>query len=261
MKDLAEIIKDITLNYSLLTLEDIAEGFENFDITKLYSSKNKILSSIHDSELRKSINILINKLTDSTNNINSISIALAIRSAILVKQHESSYETIETIWTGPDSDIIPLRRTDMALTQLINSAKKELLIVTYTVYKIDKLIEAIEDALNRNVNVHFILEDQKKFQQNIDSLKNKFGNYIKNKSKFYIWPKPVRPFDNDNKACLHVKCAVADDKMLFLSSANLTKSAMNLNMELGVLITGGEQPKNIVRHFNAFINNNILIQV
>lgn len=261
MKNLAEIIKYITLNYSLLSLEDIAEGFEKFDIQKIHSSRNKILSNIHDSELRQNIDLLINILNDFHTNITPAGIALAIRSAVLIKQHEYSYEAIETIWTGPDSDIIPLRRTDMALTQLINSAQKELLIVTYTVYKIDKLIEAIENALERNVNIRFILEDQKKFSQNIDLLKNKFGEYIKNRAKFYIWPKSVRPSDNDSKACLHVKCATADDKMLFLSSANLTKPAMNLNMELGVLITGGEQPKNVIRHFNAFINNSILIQV
>ena len=32
---------------------------------------------------------------------------------------------------------------------------------------------------------------------------------------------------------LHVKCVVGDGRWLFLSSANLTKYAFSLNMELG----------------------------
>lgn len=261
MENLSEIIKDIVLNYSLMTIEDIIQGFEKFDLNKFSSSKSNIISSIYDSELRNKVSILINKINDPIENISPNGIALAIKSAALIKQYEYSYERVETIWTGPDSEIIPLRRTDMALTQLINSAEKELLIVTYTVYKIDKLIEEIEKAIEKNIIVRFILEDQKRNNQNIEEIKNKFGELIKNKGKFYIWPKISRPFDNESKACLHVKCATADEKMLFLSSANLTKPAMNLNMELGVLITGGEQPRNIVKHFNALIENNVLVQV
>ena len=44
--------------------------------------------------------------------------------------------------------------------------------------------------------------------------------------------------------------AVADGRWLFLSSANLTEYAFTLNMELGLLNTGGDLPGQIEQHFN-----------
>ena len=38
---------------------------------------------------------------------------------------------------------------------------------------------------------------------------------------------------------MHVKAAVADSRVAFLTSANLTEAALERNMELGVLIRGG----------------------
>jgi phosphatidylserine/phosphatidylglycerophosphate/cardiolipin synthase-like enzyme len=50
---------------------------------------------------------------------------------------------------------------------------------------------------------------------------------------------------------VHAKCAVADEKVCFVSSANLTSYAMERNMEAGVLVTGGDVPRDLQRHFEA----------
>ena len=60
---------------------------------------------------------------------------------------------------------------------------------------------------------------------------------------------------------LHVKCAVADGRWLFLSSANLTEYAFTINMELGVLVTGGSLPGQVQEHFDRLIANNLLCRV
>jgi len=52
---------------------------------------------------------------------------------------------------------------------------------------------------------------------------------------------------------LHVKCAVSDGSRLFLSSANLTEYAFTINMELGLLVTGGDLPGTIEQHFDRLI--------
>ncbi len=46
--------------------------------------------------------------------------------------------------------------------------------------------------------------------------------------------------------------------MLFVSSANLTEYAMNLNMELGVLIQGGRLPGSVARRFERMIEDKVL---
>jgi phosphatidylserine/phosphatidylglycerophosphate/cardiolipin synthase-like enzyme len=57
---------------------------------------------------------------------------------------------------------------------------------------------------------------------------------------------------------LHVKCAAADGRWLFLSSANLTVYAFTPNMELGVLITGGPLPGQVERHLGRLIGTGVL---
>jgi hypothetical protein len=56
---------------------------------------------------------------------------------------------------------------------------------------------------------------------------------------------PGRVCDYDEKG----ECA----ETIFLSSANLTEFAFNLNMELGVLIKGGSLPIAVETHFRTLI--------
>ena len=52
---------------------------------------------------------------------------------------------------------------------------------------------------------------------------------------------------------MHVKAAVADSRVAFLTSANLTEAALERNMELGVLIRGGHLPAAIDRLIDALL--------
>ena len=81
-------------------------------------------------------------------------------------------------------------------------------------------------------------------------------------SAVYFWPKENRGQDDKGKVgILHVKCAVADGRWLFLSSANLTEYAFTINMELGVLVTGGNLPAQVQEHFDRLIQDGVLVNV
>jgi cardiolipin synthase A/B len=57
---------------------------------------------------------------------------------------------------------------------------------------------------------------------------------------------------------MHMKMAVADSQVAFLSSANLTEAAFERNMELGVLVRGGEMPNAIELLINALLESGYL---
>jgi phosphatidylserine/phosphatidylglycerophosphate/cardiolipin synthase-like enzyme len=67
--------------------------------------------------------------------------------------------------------------------------------------------------------------------------------------------------DNGRTGLLHAKCAVADGKRLFLSSANLTECAFTLNMELGVLVAHPDLAAQVERHFEQLISCGVLVKV
>lgn len=70
------------------------------------------------------------------------------------------------------------------------------------------------------------------------------GTMDRNYTRVYAWPLEARTRNEKGQyGSLHAKFVVADGTRLFVSSANLTEFAMNLNMEMGVLITGGPIPR------------------
>lgn len=60
------------------------------------------------------------------------------------------------------------------------------------------------------------------------------------------------------RASLHAKCAVADGERLLVSSANLTEYAFTKNIELGLLVEGGDVPGRVQRHLEALITGGVL---
>lgn len=82
------------------------------------------------------------------------------------------------------------------------------------------------------------------------------------KAETYVWPLEKRERNQKGQyGALHAKFVVADDNALFVSSANLTEYALNLNMELGVLIRGGPAPKQAARNVADLIQRSVLQRV
>jgi phosphatidylserine/phosphatidylglycerophosphate/cardiolipin synthase-like enzyme len=77
--------------------------------------------------------------------------------------------------------------------------------------------------------------------------------------EIYEWPMEIRPRDSSSRhGKLHVKCAIADEDLALVSSANRTRYALNLNMELGLLIRRGDVPEQIPRYIRELISCNVL---
>ena len=49
--------------------------------------------------------------------------------------------------------------------------------------------------------------------------------------------------------------------MAFISSANLTEYALNINMEMGVLIKGGTLPGQMHSHFHGLIRDGVVEEI
>jgi phosphatidylserine/phosphatidylglycerophosphate/cardiolipin synthase-like enzyme len=174
--------------------------------------------------------------------------------ACIVKSRED--ETVEIVWTGPEQRVIPLRRTEQAILQVLNSARSRILLVSYAVYSIPNIQDAVVGAAERGVKITVVVETTHKLDvQSEYSTIQALGGDVARCSTVYYWPKENRIDDGSGKlGILHVKCAVGDGNLLFLSSANLTKYAFSLNMELGVLIKGGKAPRQVEALFDQLIH-------
>ncbi|MGA2705425.1 MAG: DISARM system phospholipase D-like protein DrmC [Isosphaeraceae bacterium] len=187
-------------------------------------------------------------------------VAIALRTAACSQRSREADQSVEIVWTGPRSEEVCFRHTEQAILQVLNSAQSRILLVSYAVYSIPNIQEAVVRAAKRGVTITVVVETPDKLNvQNEYSTLQALGDDVARCSTVYYWPKENRKADGLGKlGSLHVKCAVGDGRWLFLSSANLTKYAFSLNMELGVLITGGEAPRQIERFFDEMIREKSL---
>lgn len=190
-----------------------------------------------------------------------VALLLQIASASLI--HQRNKQKVELTWTGPHSPQISLRRTDQALIELISGAHKRILIVSFAVYKARNILVTLEKAADRGVEITVILESPEVSEGKIAySTIRALGAALREKSKIFIWPYTKRATTPDGKiGSLHAKIGVADGDHMYLSSANLTDYAMNINMEMGVLIHGGELPVRIEQHFAELIGDGTLAEI
>ena len=168
-----------------------------------------------------------------------------------------SQQTTELVWTGPPTPVVPVRRTEQVLCDLIRGAERRLSMTSFGIFQVPRLVEELEQALARGVTLRIVLGDRESHStQEIDRQRQQLGHVVSTRATLLQWPAERRPRDEQGHAGLmHVKAAVADSRIAFLTSANLTEAALERNMELGVLIRGGAVPPSIDRLIDALVES------
>lgn len=224
------------------------------------------LTKISERFSSPSIRYTVNKLLDGWEVENRQNPGLTLRELtsaigilILNRAKNQDHQKIELVWTGPASRI-PVRQTRQVLSQLINGAQKELLIISFVVFKIPEILELLKSALHRGVSITCILESPEESDGKITFQGfAEFNVEILRQIKILVWDKEMRPASLDGKTgTLHAKVAVADQSVSFISSANLTINAMTLNMELGLLLYNKAVAQEIAAHFDQLTLNGVL---
>ncbi len=164
-------------------------------------------------------------------------------------------QTAELVWTGPPTPVVPVRGTEQVLCDLIRNAERRLTMTSFGIFQVPRLVEELEQSLVRGVALRIVLGDREwHHDQEIDHQRHQLGRVVAARALLLQWPAERRPRDEHGHAGLmHVKAAVADSRVAFLTSANLTEAALERNTELGVLIRGGDLPAAIDRLIDALL--------
>lgn len=159
---------------------------------------------------------------------------------------------------GPTTPFVSARRTEQALLQVINSAAQTLIITSFVAYDVSTIVKALNAACDRGVIVSMLLELS---QQHGGRISFDATGTMKNlvpAAKLYAWEEKDDEFSGGS---VHAKVAVADGRVCFITSANLTGHAMEKNMEAGVLISGGQIPKLLDGHMTSLFHTNLVTRV
>lgn len=171
---------------------------------------------------------------------------------------------LEVAWSGPEGRA-PEHRTTLAVVQeMFATFRKSLLVSTYVVDIGDRANELFGQLAARmdheaELRVRFFLNVPVPWKgdlpaDSIGSFRTKFRKRVWPGRRFpEIWfdPRALRP--TGERAVLHAKCVIADERDAFVTSANFTEAAHGRNIELGVLIRGEEHARAVARPFEALI--------
>lgn len=195
--------------------------------------------------------------------VDARTVVVALQTAALSEQTHRDSQSVELVWTGPDTEDTPFRRTEQAILQVLDAAKSRIILVSFAIYRIPNIGMALVRAAKRGVRLTVIVETPDKIEGEGEySTIKALGQEVAACSTVYYWPKENRPLGDNNKVgILHVKCAVADGEWLFLSSANLTHQAFTINMELGMLVRGGTMPKRVEQQFKRLTESGQLKRI
>jgi len=88
----------------------------------------------------------------------AVTFGVAMLTAAIGADERRRRQSIELVWTGPHTNVIPVQQTEQVLLDLIGGARRNLLVVSYAVYRIHSIREALGDAAHRGVRVRIVLD-------------------------------------------------------------------------------------------------------
>lgn len=222
-----------------------------------------LLGEVQQQPARQQLAVLISAWKKWDQAVRPDQLAWALRAAAVADEEHQRLQQVELVWTGPSTSEMASRRTEGALLQVIGCARERIFLVTYVGYKIPHICDALLAAIERGVQVHFIGETPETGGPSITQAASRsLGTPLAGMVNLYVWPAERRPTtESGDRGALHAKCVVADDSAMFVSSANLTGYALALNMELGLLVRGGDLPGRVASHLNDLIRQGVLIRV
>ncbi|MGM7724087.1 DISARM system phospholipase D-like protein DrmC [Metabacillus sp. Hm71] len=187
--------------------------------------------------------------------ISSREISAALKSASVTASNSFVRQgSVEIVWTGPDTGLVPVRHTEQVLKEVIDLAEHRIFIVSFVAYELPSLVRSLQNAISRNVKIDMLLEISNEQGGRVNSDSIKIMKDVIPSADIYVWDKS----NNSSLGAVHPKCVVSDGHQAFITSANLTRAAMERNMELGVLIKGGSVPSRLGMHLESLITTGII---
>jgi len=171
------------------------------------------------------------------------------------RQRAERDRSVELVWTGPTTPFVATRRTEQVLLDLIRRAKTELFVVSFVVYDIPSVIGALNEAADRGVQIRILVEASTPQGGSLSVDPVATVRSLVPSALLYTWTSRPHPFTSGR---VHAKVAVADSSIAFLTSANLTRNALEMNMEAGILMEGGNVPENLQAHLHALIETRVI---
>lgn len=172
----------------------------------------------------------------------------------------------DLVWSGPEVEGVPARDTRRVYEELFTSARRSVWAVSYAYFDgprvFDLLAKRMEAIPELRVTLLLNIDRGRLDTSSPEDVVRRFADRFWGKD----WPGSTRPrvfydprsVDPDAPGVLHAKAVVADDKRVFVTSANFTGAALDHNIELGLLARDRPLALSVVKHLQGLIDRALL---
>ncbi|MEU2261366.1 DISARM system phospholipase D-like protein DrmC [Streptomyces sp. NPDC019645] len=171
--------------------------------------------------------------------------AAYLRGYVACWQRARDEVQVRTVWSGPSTPAVPVRATAQVLIDVIAAARNELIAMTYAARPYAALTQALSAASDRGVELHMVIETLVGAGGLLGGPEPAAAFTSVPGIRLWHWAREPATQGHSRQ---HAKLAVADRRLLFLGSGNLTESAARRNIEAGLLVRGGESPRRAAEH-------------
>ncbi|GHJ54483.1 hypothetical protein Nm8I071_37900 [Nonomuraea sp. TT08I-71] len=193
-----------------------------------------------------------------TSGVPGVEAAAYLRGLAAGHAQRSAAVQIESVWSGPSTHPVPVRATAQVLVDLVAQARSELLLMTYSATRYPPLQTALTAAVDRGVAVTIVVETLAGAAGALNGAEPAAAFADLAGVQLWHWPAGQRIED---RAKMHAKIAVADRRVLLVSSANLTQSGVHRNIEAGLLVRGGTAPQRAAEHIAELQSRGVLTRL
>lgn len=176
----------------------------------------------------------------------------------------------DLVWSGPEVPGLHARETRSVYQEVLSSAVSSIWASTYAYFDGPKAFDVLSRRMDEMpaLRVTLLLNIQRRRGDTTaaEALVRKFtdrfwGTDWPGKSRPRVYYDP-RSLELDGPSgVLHAKAVVADDQVVFVTSANLTEAALDRNFEVGLLLRDRSLAGALSAHFQALIDHRHLIPI
>jgi len=184
-----------------------------------------------------------------------------------IEQQLANRPKADLVWSGPEVPGVPARDTRRVYEELMSTAQHSIWASTFAFFDGQKAFEVLARRMEAvpDLEVTLLLNIQRKWTDSTaaDQLVRRFTERFWNSD----WPGSARPrvfYDPRSlelggpAGVLHAKALVCDERVVFITSANLTEAALDRNIELGLLVRDRALAIGVARQFRGLIEHGML---
>ena len=190
--------------------------------------------------------------------------AIALALDVAARASAAGTSRPDLVWSGPTAPGVHTRNTRQVYDELIGAATRSIWISTYAYYDGQHAFKSLADRMAAigGLQVRILLNITRRHDDDRpgDEVAARFAERFWS----YDWPGEKRPavyYDPRSlevggpEGVLHAKAIVVDDRAAFVTSANLTESAFDRNIEVGILSRDHLLATSLAKHFRLLIDH------